>query len=32
MQNNASWSGYLDGVSKTFDTGVNDLQTQVTES
>ena len=27
-----SWSGYLDGVSNTFDTGVSDLQSQVTES
>ncbi|EDS3841737.1 type III secretion system needle complex protein [Citrobacter portucalensis] len=27
-----SWSGYLDDVSKKFDTGVNDLQTQITES
>ncbi|EDF7616834.1 type III secretion system needle complex protein [Salmonella enterica] len=24
------WSGYLDEVSATFDTGVQDLQTQVT--
>ncbi|WP_097456889.1 type III secretion system needle complex protein [Escherichia coli] len=29
---NVSWSGYLDGVSNTFDTGVSDLQSQVTES
>lgn len=29
---NISWSGYLDGVSNTFDTGVSDLQAQVTES
>ena len=29
---NISWSGYLDGVSNTFDTGVSDLQSQVTES
>lgn len=26
----ANWSGYLDDVSKQFDTGVNDLQTQIT--
>lgn len=26
----ANWSGYLDEVSKQFDTGVNDLQTQIT--
>ena len=29
---NISWSGYLDGISNTFDTGVSDLQSQVTES
>ena len=29
---NISWSGYLDGVSNTFDTGVSDLQSQVTDS
>ena len=27
-----SWSGYIDNVSATFDTGVSDLQTQVTDA
>lgn len=26
----ANWSGYLDGVSNQFDTGVSDLQGQIT--
>ncbi|HHR5887227.1 TPA: type III secretion system needle complex protein [Providencia alcalifaciens] len=29
---NNIWSGYLDDVSRTFDTGVNDLQKQVDEA
>lgn len=29
---NSNWSGYLDEVSQTFDSGVNDLQTQITQS
>lgn len=27
-----AWSGYLDGISQSFDTGVEDLQKQVTDS
>lgn len=27
-----SWSGYLDGISKEYDTGVDDLQQQVDDS
>ncbi|ENB2031371.1 type III secretion system needle complex protein [Salmonella enterica] len=27
-----NWSGYLDGVSATFDNGVDDLQAQVTKA
>ncbi|CAG9435417.1 TPA: type III secretion system needle complex protein [Providencia alcalifaciens] len=29
---NNIWSGYLDDVSRTFDTGVNDLQKQIDEA
>ncbi|BBG61914.1 type III secretion system needle complex protein [Providencia rustigianii] len=29
---NNIWSGYLDDVSRTFDTGVNDLQHQIDEA
>ncbi|PJG60486.1 EscF/YscF/HrpA family type III secretion system needle major subunit [Aeromonas cavernicola] len=27
-----AWSGYLDGISQTYDTGVKDLQGQVDEA